>query len=75
MNATAYFIADRAQTLAYEAIQFPDTAKTAYAWLDRAVDTALKIRPGGLELALELESIMDRIRDHYAADAMPEMAA
>lgn len=71
MNATAHFIQDRAQALAYEAIQFPATAQTAYLWLDRAADAALKIYPGGLALAVELENIMDRIRDHYIAAETP----
>jgi hypothetical protein len=65
MNATAYFIKGRAQALAYEAIRFPATAEVALAWLDRAVDAALKTGQGSLELAFELECIIDRIKDHY----------
>ena len=42
MNATSHFIADRAQTITYEAIRFPATAETSFAWLRRAVGWAQK---------------------------------
>ena len=37
MNEAAHFIQARAQSLSYEAVQFPNTAKAALAWLHRAV--------------------------------------
>lgn len=37
MNEAAHFIQDRAQSLSYEAVQFTATAKTALAWLHRAM--------------------------------------
>ena len=49
MTATAYFIQDRAQTLVYEAIQFPGAAATAMAWLHRAAHWACQ--HGHVELA------------------------
>ena len=42
MNQTAYFIADRALSLAFEAVQKPDTAPTALAWIYRAIGWAKK---------------------------------
>ena len=37
MDTTAYFIKDRALSLAYEAVRFPSTADSALAWLRRAM--------------------------------------
>ena len=37
MNEDAYFIQARAQSLSYEAVQFPATAPAALAWIHRAV--------------------------------------
>ena len=42
MTATAYFIKDRALSLTYEAIRFPDTAQVALAWLRRAHEWAAR---------------------------------
>lgn len=44
MNEAAYFIHARAQSLSYEAVQFRATAKTALAWLHRAVAWAAGTR-------------------------------
>ena len=48
MNATAYFIKDRALSLSYEAIRFPETAETVLAWLRRASDWSKTHRRDGL---------------------------
>ena len=55
MNQTAYFIADRAETLAYEAVHFPATAETVLAWFRRAV--AWTKARGLNTLAKELEAM------------------
>lgn len=52
MNATAYFISDRAQSLAYEALQFPETAEMAIAWFLRAMAWAKGKGLTGLEETL-----------------------
>ena len=55
MNATAYFIKDRALSLAYEADQFPAAAETVLAWFGRAV--AWTKARGLNALAKELEAM------------------
>ncbi|MDL2315468.1 hypothetical protein LJC59_00095 [Desulfovibrio sp. OttesenSCG-928-A18] len=69
MNTTSHFIADRAQSLVYEAIQFPSTAETALAWLHRAV--AYAEGKGMTVLADELGFAVTRIEDHYEALMSP----
>lgn len=58
MNEVAYFIEARAQSLSYEAVQFPTTAKTALSWLGRAVDWAKKKELTGIEKALKHHSFV-----------------
>lgn len=65
MNATAYFIKDRAETLVYEALQFPATSAVALAWLNRAMAQAEKL--GLIELADEVGFAVMRITDHATA--------
>ena len=62
MNETAYFIKDRAQSLAYEGRRFPDKAKAALAWLHRAVDWAEQ--RGMTPLADEVRAAARRVTDH-----------
>ena len=52
MNQTAYFIADRAETIAYEAVHFPATAPVILAWIYRAIGWAQKKRLAELEETL-----------------------
>lgn len=68
MNATAYFIRDRAQSLAYEALQFPETAEMAIAWLGRAMDWAK-----AKELTA-IEKILKRHRIHITASVFARAA-
>lgn len=61
MNATAYFIQDRALSLTYEAIRYPATADTVLAWLGRA--RAWAERHGMKPLAETLLAAAKRIED------------
>ena len=63
MTDTANFIADRALSLAYEAIQFPKSAKAAITWLGRARIWATKNGIWTLEQALNAHLM--RIGTHY----------
>lgn len=78
MNATGHFIADRAQTLAYEAIQFPATAETALAWLHRAVACAegkgLTVLAGELRTLERRAAGQDEPTDGQTIDALPMWA-
>ena len=49
---TASLIADKAQSLAYEAVRFPSTAPVALAWLHRALAWAEANRVKELERVL-----------------------
>lgn len=64
MNATAYFISDRAQSLVYEALKFPETAEMAIAWLGRAMDWAQSQKLTAIENTLNhhLLSIVANLR-------------
>lgn len=68
MNATAHFIQDRAQTLAYEAIRLPATARTSLAWLRRAVDWAKE--RGLIPLVREVQLQIFRIEIQPEAPAV-----
>lgn len=72
MNQTAYFIADRAETLAYEAVHFPATAETVLTWLRRAVDWAAK--RGLISLARDVQTCIFRIeiQDADILELQPE---
>ena len=72
MNQTAYFIADRAETLAYEAVHFPATAETVLAWLRRAVDWAAK--RGLISLTRDVQTCIFRIeiQDADILELQPE---
>jgi len=67
MNATAYFIQDRAQTLSFEGIQYPNTKKTALAWLRRAM--AWATQNGLTELSENLGKAVSRVKQE--ADHVP----
>lgn len=59
MNATAYFIHDRALSLVYEARRYPETINTILAWFSLAEDCAKK--RGLKRLVEELRSMQSRI--------------
>ena len=65
MDTTAYFIRDRALSLAYEAVQFPATAQVAFIWLHRALAYA---KNSGMEpLADDIKISIQHVTDVAAA--------
>ena len=72
MNATAYRIADMAQTITYEAIRFPVTEEVALTWLRPAVDWAAK--RGLISLARDVQTCIFRIeiQDADILELQPE---
>lgn len=72
MNTTANFIADRAQSLAYEACRFPATSQAALAWLRLAHARAERQELSGLaeEIASCLASILAARPQHKGVARM-----